>query len=73
MKDKRKAQLKQIEKKMKSLQDKCPNIDLSDFKLQQAAKQYGELHYQHFHLKFEIEHCPNCSQLLPQYKKDETP
>jgi len=72
MKDKRKVKLRQLEKKMKELQDEYPYTDLSDFRLQQAAKQYADWHYEHFHLKFEIEHCPNCSQILPKYKNNAT-
>lgn len=69
MADKRKAKLKRIENKMKSLQEKYPNIDLSDSHLQKAIKEYEELSFEHFHLKFEIEHCPNCSQVLPEFQQ----
>lgn len=72
MADKRKSQLRNIEKKMKALQDKHPDVNLNDFNLKEAFKDYHELFYQHFHLKFEIEHCPECSQLLPQYKNNGT-
>ena len=55
MTDKRKLKLKQIERKMKALQEEYPNVNLNDFNLNQAFKKYHELFYEHFHLKFEIE------------------
>lgn len=69
MPDQRKAKLRQLQKKMKSLQDKHPNINLDDTELVKNINAFDKLRWEAFHLKFEIEHCPNCSQILPQYKK----
>ena len=68
MADKRKVKLRQLDKKMKDLQGKYPTIDLSDSHLLNDMKKHSELRYEHFHLKFDIEHCPTCSQLLKEYQ-----
>ena len=56
-----KQKLKSIEKKMERLQNNNPEIDLKVVSRYLAdIEQYSKLQKEHFHLQFEIEHCPNC-------------
>lgn len=68
MSDKRKIKLRKLEKKLVSISERNPNIDLNNLQLLRDINEFHEVHKEAFLLKFEIEHCSECSQLLPQYK-----
>lgn len=60
-----KQQLRSIEKKMERLQGWCPRFDLNEAtKHISYIQRYYELKQQHFHLKFNIEHCKTCGKKL---------
>ena len=60
-----KQKLKSIEKKMDRLQKWHPDIDLKEVSRHFAGiEKYHKLQMEHFHLKFEIEHCPTCYKEL---------
>ena len=67
MADKRKAKLKYLEKRLAILKAKYPDINLDDTFLLECITEYHIVRREAFFLKFEIEHCPKCSQLLPKY------
>lgn len=58
-------QLRSLEKKMERVQKWYP-----DFNLKQASRhlsgiqKYHDLQMEHFHLKFEIEHCQTCGKKI---------
>ena len=68
MADKRKIKLKRLEKKLVSISERNPNIDLNNLQLLRDINEFNAVRKEAFFLKFEIEHCSECSQLLPQYK-----
>ena len=60
-----KQKLKSIEKKMQRLQQNNPEIDLKVVSRYLAdIERYAKLKNEHFHLQFEIEHCPTCFKIL---------
>ena len=69
MSDKRKIKLRKLEKKLVSISERNPNIELNNLQLLRDINEFNEVRKEAFFLKFEIEHCSECSQLLPQYKK----
>ena len=60
-----KQKLKSLELKMQRIEKNYPEID---FKLTSKKfndiKKYYELRMDHFHLKFEMEHCEKCGKKL---------
>ncbi len=68
MSDKRKIKLRKLEKKLVSISERNPNIDLNNLQLLRDINEFNEVRKEAFFLKFEIEHCSECHQLLPQYK-----
>lgn len=68
MTDKRKIKLKRLEKKLVSISERNPNIDLNNLQLLRDINEFNAVRKEAFFLKFEIEHCSECSQLLPKYK-----
>ena len=69
MADKRKIKLKSLENKMQVIQERN-GVDLNDLQLLKDITKFNELKKEAFFLKFEIEHCEMCSQLLPEYKNN---
>ena len=69
MADLRKVKLKKLEKKLVSISERNPTIDLNNMQLLKDVNEFHEVRKEAFYLRFEIEHCSECSQLLPQYKK----
>ncbi len=60
-----KQKLKSLELKMQRIERNNPEID---FKFVSKRffdiKKYNELRQEHFHLKFEMEHCKKCGKKL---------
>ena len=56
--------------KLRSLEQKMKRLESPDFDIKEAARHFGSiqayynLQREHFHLKFEIEHCPTCGKKL---------
>lgn len=74
MADLRKIKLKKLEKKLALIVERNPSIDLKNMQLLKDINEFHEVRKEAFYLRFEIEHCSECSQLLPQYaKKKNTP
>ena len=69
MVDLRKVKLKKLEKKLVSISERSPNIDLNNMQLLKDINEFHEARKEAFYLRFEIEHCSECSQLLPKYRK----
>ncbi len=69
MEDLRKVKLKKLEKKLVLITKRQPNIDLNNMQLLKDIKEFHEVRREAFYLRFDIEHCSECSQLLPQYAK----
>ena len=60
-----KQKLKSIEKKMERIQKNNPTIDLNTVsRYRSDIERYSKLKQEHFHLQFEIEHCPTCFKKL---------
>jgi hypothetical protein len=62
--DKRKIKLRSLKKKLEAIQVKYPEINLKDLELKRDIIKYHEIFKEHFHLEFEIEHCPVCFKRL---------
>ena len=57
--------LRSIEKKMERIQDSMPFFDFKKATRNICeVNRYSELSNQHFHLKFEIEHCITCGKKI---------
>ena len=69
MADLRKVKLKKLEKKLALIVERNPSIDLNNMQLLKDINEFFNVKKEAFYLRFEIEHCSKCSQLLPQYKK----
>lgn len=69
MADIRKAKLRRLEKTLASISERNLNIDLNNMQLYKDINEFHEVRREAFYLKFEIEHCSECSQLLPKYAK----
>jgi len=60
-----KQKLRSLEKKMERLQSYSPDINLKEVSRHFGTiEKYFKLQREHFHLKFEIEHCPTCYKKL---------
>jgi len=60
-----KQKLKSIQNKMERLQQNNPDIDLKVVSRYFGdIERYCKLKREHFHLQFEIEHCPTCFKKL---------
>lgn len=60
-----KQKLKSIEKKIERIQERNPDIDLKVVNRYFGdIERYHKLQREHFHLQFEIEHCPTCFKKL---------
>ena len=58
-----KQQLRSLEKKMQRLKRMDFDIEEASRHLSEIQK-YHELQMEHFHLRFEIEHCQTCGKKL---------
>lgn len=60
-----KQKLKSIEKKMDRLQKNNPEVDMVlSARYFHDIQRYYELRQEHFHLKFQIEHCQTCGKKI---------
>ena len=60
-----KQKLRSLEQKMARLQKSYPDFDLKTASRNLSAIQkYFDLQQEHFHLKFNMEHCKNCGKKL---------
>ena len=58
-----KQKLKSIEKKMQRIQDSMPFFDfVTACRNITEINRFYQLRQEHFHLKFEIEHCQKCGK-----------
>lgn len=64
-----KKQIKSIQQKMNRIKLNYPEIDFDKVSIRHdVIKRYFELKQQMFFLEFDLQHCSECSQLLPKYK-----
>jgi len=58
-----KQKLKSLEKKMQRIEDRNPEIDIKHVsRFVRDIELYYDLRQEHFHLKFNMEHCQSCGK-----------